>query len=154
MSYSKYNPPPQGLFLPSSSAEVSAAYINRKVSPTPYFPYIEGIPPGTISLQNSGVEEYTFVIDFTETPFTYLNASNVTNVPSPTLTFYLKKVPIGAMFIINGPTSFQLGASGRIILQENPPYNSTYALTILPQTVAKNQLIIRNSKGLVGKALN
>jgi hypothetical protein len=154
MSYSKYNPPPQGLFLPSSSAEVFAAYINRKISPTPYFPYIEGIPPGTVSIQNNGVEEYTFVIDFTETPFTYLNASNVTNVPSPSLNFFIKKVPIGAMFMINGPSSYQTGATGRIVLQENPPYKVGYALDILPQTIAKNQLVIRNSQGLVAKALN
>lgn len=151
---SKYNPPPQGLFLPSSSAEVSAAYINRKISPTPYFPYLEGIPPGTISIQNDGIEVYTFNINFTETPFTYLNASNVTTEPSPSITFIISNVPIGTMFIINGPTSYKSGATGLLILQENPPYNASYSLTILDQSIAKNQLVIRNSKGLVAKALN
>lgn len=153
MSYSKYNPPPQGLFLPSSSAEISAAYINRKVSPTPYFPYLDGIPPGTVSIQNNGIELYTFNIDFTETPFTYLNASNVTTEPSPSLTFILSNVPVGAMFIINGPTSYKIGATGQLILKEPPPFKVTYSLAILDQTVAKNQLVIRNSVGLVAKAL-
>lgn len=153
MSYSKYNPPPQGIFLPSSSAEVSAAYINRKISCTPYFPYLEGIPPGTISIQNDGTEVYTFEIDFTQTPFTYLNASNVTTDLCPNITFRIKNVPIGSMFVINGPKQYQAGATGRIILIEIFPYNASQSLPIYDQTTVKNQLVVRNSKGLVAKAL-
>jgi len=152
MSYNKWNPPPQGIFLPSITGDFAAAFGNRIVSCTPSFAYELGVPPGANDLTNLG-ELYDFDINFTQTPFTYLNASNITTEACPNITFNLYNVPLGAMFVINGPKSYQPGAIGLLVLHRNN--GSTSTLEIIDQTssAVKNQLVIRNANHLVAKAL-
>lgn len=153
MSYNKWNPPPQGLFLPSVSGNFTKAFCNRLVACTPSFAYNLGLPPGDNLASKNENEIYTYDIDFTSTPFTYLNASNVTTDPCPTIIFNLYNVPFGAMFIINGPASYKSGSTGQLILHKDG--GTTSRLEIIDQTssAVKNQLVIRNSTGLVAKAL-
>ena len=152
MSYNKWNPAPQGLFLPSVTGNFTAAFGNRIVTCTPSFAYELGLPPG-VNVSTTTNEVYNFDIDFTNTPFTYLNASNITTEACPNITFNLYNVPLGAMFVINGPNSYQSGASGSLVLHKND--GSTTTLNIIDQTssAVKNQLVIRNSTELVAKAL-
>ena len=152
MNYNKWNPPPQGLFLPSVTGNFTAAFGNRIVTCTPSFAYQSGLPPGVNVTTTSG-EVYDFDIDFTDTPFTYLNASNITTEACPNLTFNLYNVPLGAMFVINGPNSYQPGASGNIVLHKDGGTTSSLAIIDQISSAVKNQLVIRNSTGLVAKAL-
>jgi len=158
-SFNKFNPPPPGLFLPYNTIQANAAEINRLVAPTPTNAYFQGLPPGIIDFffQTPNEEIFTFNIDFSITPFTYLNASNVTTNPSPNLQFNLYNIPKGTIFIINGPSEYEPGASGKLILRDNP-IGPKSSLDILPRTVGplvvKNQFVVRNSEGLVAKAMN
>ncbi len=155
MTYDKWTPPPQGLFLPSVSGDFTAATVNRLVTCTPSFPYQLGLPPGAniASNQQFRIEQFNYDIDFTKTPFTYLNASNVTTEPCPNIIFNLYNVPIGAMFVINGPTSYKLGSTGTLRLHLSDGTTSDLGIIDQTSSTIKNQLVVRNSSGLVAKAL-
>ena len=149
--YGKFNPPPPGGFVPNNSLEVGFAFINRMVAPTPSNPYLLGLPPASVENTDSTTDP-SYTIDFSKTPFTYLNASFLTTEPGSTdLKIALKNVPIGTMFLINGPPSYTPGKVGFLQLLDVTPVSQ---LSILDQTVTRNQLVIRNSTGLVSAKMN
>lgn len=145
----KWNFTPPGS-IPYPAEAYTSAFLGKQKATTPSLAYLEGVPLGSNSIGNG--EEYTFTIDFKTTPFTYLNCSNVTTDPAPDMRINIKNIPLGAMFIINGPTSYQPGKRGYIVYEPTPFFNNL--LEIYPQNIVKNQLIVRNTAGFVGKNLN
>ena len=150
-------PPPPPI---QSSGKVQSLELSNTKSIIPYNPYIFGLP-----IQYSNDLVYNkfrvpsvpklilneFEIDYDIHPFTYLNFSNLTNDPSPQLILKLYNVPIGSIFIINGPVSWILG-QGIIQLEDNLSLPNA-AIDIPNRTTYKNIMIMRNSTGLVGSPM-
>jgi hypothetical protein len=165
MSFSRWNPPPPTVST-SSSEQISHAEISQIIGANPSNPYLEGLPilyrtipfdPSIIAINNRTVK-----INFNETPFTYLNISDITNSSSESIFVELKNVPIGTIFIVNGPSSFEGAAVCQLILKDldsdgNPLLNDILDIqakgTIEEPTEYVNIIVCRIDTGLVGRAM-
>lgn len=163
INYGKFSPPPPPVY-PAASAKFQNAQIQSMKSPTPSNPYLSGIPVQFITIpENSNRPintEPIIRIDFSKTPFTYLNFSNITTEPSEFFTVYISNVPLGAVFNVNGPISWE-GASGLLVLTDTdsvgaPLPNASLTIpsrgTIEIPSLYVSILVVRDSTGFVAKA--
>ena len=158
------NPPP----TPPANGEslnVASAEISRIFASTPSHAYILGIPVQYITVTSflnfSLLTQENIYIDYSNEPFTYLNFSNATTDPSPVINVYIKNVPLGTLFMANGPVSWE-GTKGKLILQDTDPFGNPLPnseLIIEPRgtvdlpTNYTNYFIGRDESGLVARAL-
>lgn len=157
---SKYNPPP-----PGPTMDESKKYNNLKLEiikgGVPSFPYLNGLPVQyiTISKEINNSIITPIIINFQETPFTYLNFTNVEGSNSPEFTVILQNFPIGGSFIVNTPNSWESN-SGKIELDDNTLPNYSITIGAKDQNDQKtrdtqaNVIIYRNDSGLVGSYLD
>jgi hypothetical protein len=164
-TFSKLNPPPPPP-LTSKTLNVSSAEISNLIAPTPSHAFIKGLPVQYYAAQGflnfSLLEQFTASIDFGIQPFTYLNFSNTTTIPSPYIVVKLKNLPEGTIFMVNGPTSWE-GTTGILTLEdrdENGNFLPNYILEINPRGTSGspssyvNILVGRDSNGLMARAMN
>ena len=164
-TYNKYNPPPPPVYTAASGQFMSGNIQNIK-SVVPSNPYLTGLPVQFLTIpENSNRTTNTqsiIYIDFNFTPFTYLNFSNLTDDPSDFFTVYISNVPIGTIFIVNGPTSWKTD-SGILTLTDTDSFggvlpNASLTInargTITSPTVYINMMVIRATSGFVAKAFN
>jgi hypothetical protein len=152
-SFNKYNIPPPGGFL-HASVKLDVAYINRLASIIPRESYIQGLPPSTLEVSPA------FNLNYVENPFTYINISDIGNQPSHKITINLYNLPLGSLFIINGPCEWD-STPGILSLKDLQPDGSIFPnneIEVLPTNVglitARNQVIVRDSTGIVARAMN
>ena len=163
-NYSKWNPPPPPP-LTQPSVNVSAAEITTIAGTTPSHAFIEGLPVqyyAAIGFLNfSLLTAFTARINFATQPFTYLNISNVTTDPSPFIKVELEFVPVGTIFMVNGPTSWE-GTTGILVLldkDENGDPLPNEVLEIEPRGTPGspsnyvNIMVGRDENGLVARAM-
>ena len=163
-SYNKWNPPP----VPptnNKSINVSAAEITSFAASTPSNPYKQGLP---IQFVNQfGSSNDVIHIDYNETPFTYLNISNVaedgTSVdPSEFILVTVEHVPLGTVFIINGPTSWVADKGILAIIDRDSSGNllPNAILEVDPRgedgslTAYVNIMVARDETGFVARAMS
>lgn len=164
-SYNQFKPPPPAMF-PGLSQQVDSAQISQIVGATPSNPYLTGLPVQFLTIpfddDRTTNLESEIDIDFSITPFTYLNFSNLTEDDSDQFTVYLSNVPIGTIFILNGPTGWT-GANGELVLRDtdsagNPLPNATLSIeprgTIATPSAYVNILVCRDDSGLVARAMS
>lgn len=164
-SYNQWKPPPPPIF-PGLSEQVDTAQISQIAGATPSNPYLTGLPVQFLTIPYDDTRVTNFeseiYIDFNKTPFTYLNFSNLTDTDSDPFNVYISNVPIGTIFIINGPTAWS-AANGNLILQDtdsagNPLPNATLSIdprgTIAVPTAYVNILVCRDDSGLVARAMS
>lgn len=145
--------PPQGFFLPGISANISSAKINERKECTPSFAYNKGLP-----LEYYSINEFShsFFIDFANTPFTYLNIGGTFNISTTNINdinssvdtnVFISNVPIGTMFIINGPKKIRNGYNVKL-------YINDYDMNIPSRDTVLNYLIVLNKTNIARKVLS
>lgn len=166
-SYNQYNPPPPPLY-PGKSIHASAVETNTlNVVDNPSKPYLSGLPVQFVTIpenaarsSNTTTEIY---IDFAVDPFTYLNFSNINDTElSPEFTVFLSHVPIGTIFVTNGPVEWETTAGNIVLLDTDSSGgtlpNATLEInergTVDTPTDYVNILVVRDSTGLVAKSMN
>lgn len=165
IQYGKFNPPPPPVY-PAGSIMASSVETQHIQSTTPSNPYISGLPVQFLSIPEDSDRttniQPEISIDFEKTPFTYLNFSNITADSSEQFTVFISNVPLGTVFILNGPTSWT-AASGILTLTDTDSSgvalpNASLTIdargTVAIPTAFVNIIVVRNSTGLLGRAMS
>lgn len=159
-NWNKFNPPPNADTGNTNVKDVSEIILLQ--APAPSLPFLGGEPVVLID-QNTAPFPTTIDIIFSERPFTYLNMGSPEDIPLEPLTINLFTVPVGTIFIVNGPREWVGGVEGKIVLQDKgsdglPLPDSELFIpargTELAPTIYQSIIIARASKGLYGKAMN
>lgn len=166
-TYDKFNPPPPPVYTAKSVHAQAFETKTVKSVNNPSKPYLSGLPIQFLTIpedakRTTNITSEIF-INFSENPFTYLNFSNINDDElSPEFNVFLSNVPIGTVFVINGPVQWDTNPGNLILLDTDSNGgtlpNATLEVnergTITIPTVYVNIMVVRDSTGLVARSMN